>query len=201
MSSTTSGSLEKAGGRVRRTDWTAVGHAWSVLEAELGGFDLSFSPENAERIERLVQQLLAATPADGGSTPLLRLLDSLSGWLASYENSAGPEIPSVPPVELLRHLMEANQLRQADLAPILGGQPTVSAILRGLRQINARQAVALGHRFKLSPAAFLVGASTVSATSDSGQAQIEMTSDMSGEPKLLPGWSSTTASTPTGGAG
>src|SRR5690348_12899330 len=45
-------------------------------------------------------------------------------------------IPEASPVEVLRSLMEANDLRQKDLAPILGTESIVSEVLRGKRELN-----------------------------------------------------------------
>jgi HTH-type transcriptional regulator/antitoxin HigA len=52
-------------------------------------------------------------------------------------------------------LIEQHDLRQTDLAKIFGSQSNVSEILNGKREINARQARALGQRFGVSPAVFI----------------------------------------------
>ena len=51
--------------------------------------------------------------------------------------------------------MEQRDLRQSDLANIFGSQSNVSEVLRGKREINARQARTLGKRFGVSPAVFI----------------------------------------------
>ena len=51
--------------------------------------------------------------------------------------------------------MEQQSLKQTDLSGEIGGQSVVSDILNGKREINARQAKALGARFGVSAAAFL----------------------------------------------
>jgi HTH-type transcriptional regulator / antitoxin HigA len=63
-------------------------------------------------------------------------------------------IPEAAPVEVLRALMEANGLRQKDLAPILGTESLVSEILRGKRELNKGQIEKLSKRFRVSPAVF-----------------------------------------------
>ncbi|MGB2621771.1 MAG: helix-turn-helix domain-containing protein [Candidatus Acidiferrum sp.] len=63
-------------------------------------------------------------------------------------------IPEAPPVEVLRALMEANDLRQKDLAPILGTESIVSEVLRGKRELNRGQIEKLSKRFRVSPAVF-----------------------------------------------
>ena len=57
-------------------------------------------------------------------------------------------------VEVLKELMEANGLRQKDLADDLGGESIVSLILKKKRQLNRQQMEKLSHRFHVSPAVF-----------------------------------------------
>jgi len=57
-------------------------------------------------------------------------------------------------VEVLRELMDANGLRQKDLADDLGGESIVSLILKGKRQLNRHQMEKLSQRFHVSPAVF-----------------------------------------------
>jgi HTH-type transcriptional regulator/antitoxin HigA len=59
------------------------------------------------------------------------------------------------PRVVLRFLMGQHDLRQSDLAEIFGSQSNVSEVLNGKREINARQARALGGRFGVSPAVFI----------------------------------------------
>jgi HTH-type transcriptional regulator/antitoxin HigA len=65
-------------------------------------------------------------------------------------------IPSrVPGVELLKFLMEQNNLTQRDLEPELGHQGNVSAILNGKRKFTVEQVKNLSKRFCISTDAFL----------------------------------------------
>ena len=57
-------------------------------------------------------------------------------------------------VKVLRELMDANGLRQKDLADDLGGESIVSLILKEKRQLNRQQMEKLSHRFHVSPAVF-----------------------------------------------
>lgn len=88
------------------------------------------------------------------SHPLAGLLDVVTTFVQDYEER-NVQIPDVKPAAVLRFLMEQHNLRQADLAGFFGAQSNVSEILSGKREINARQARALGKRFKVSPAAFI----------------------------------------------
>lgn len=82
---------------------------------------------------------------------LLALLVSL---ISQFEETAYP-LPEVSPIELVRYLMEHNDLKAIDLAPILGSRAKVSEVLSGKRSISKEQAKRLGDRFKVSPAAFI----------------------------------------------
>jgi len=57
-------------------------------------------------------------------------------------------------VEVLKALMDANGLRQKDLADDLGGESVVSLILKEKRQLNRQQMEKLSLRFRVSPAVF-----------------------------------------------
>ena len=63
-------------------------------------------------------------------------------------------IPEASAVEVLRALIEANGLRQKDLASILGTESIVSEVLRGKRELNKGQIEKLSKRFRVSPAVF-----------------------------------------------
>ena len=69
---------------------------------------------------------------DALATLLLHLVDHYEQQTTTPPNSS--------PRQVLRHLMDQRQLRQADLAPILGTVSIVSEVLNGKRLINARQA-------------------------------------------------------------
>ena len=63
-------------------------------------------------------------------------------------------IPHASPVEVLRMLMEANDLRQKDLAPIFGSESIVSEVLHKKRNLNKTHIEKLSKRFHVSPAVF-----------------------------------------------
>jgi HTH-type transcriptional regulator/antitoxin HigA len=63
-------------------------------------------------------------------------------------------IPHASPLEILRVLMNANSLRQKDLASIFGSESIVSEVLRGKRELNKGQIERLSKRFRVSPAVF-----------------------------------------------
>ena len=63
--------------------------------------------------------------------------------------------PASTPRQVLRHLMDQLQLKQADLAPVFGTVSIVSEVLSGKRQINAKQARKLADYFHLSADLFV----------------------------------------------
>ena len=87
------------------------------------------------------------TVAEENFAELLTLL------IESYEDK-NYEIADASPVDVLRELMSANDLRQKDLASLLGSESVVSEVLSGKRELNKRQIEKLSKRFSVSPAVF-----------------------------------------------
>jgi HTH-type transcriptional regulator/antitoxin HigA len=73
--------------------------------------------------------------------------------IEAYE-AAHHSIPDASAVDVLRTLMEANDVRQKDLAPILGSESIVSEILHRKRELNKAHIEKLSKRFAVSPAVF-----------------------------------------------
>ncbi len=90
---------------------------------------------------------------DDDNHPLVGLADNLATLIEAYETKHYP-IPDAPPADILRYLMEAQDLKQNDL-PELGSQGVVSEILNGKRQLNLRQIKVLSERFGVSPETFI----------------------------------------------
>ena len=91
----------------------------------------------------MVGQLFARWPE---STNLMTLIEA-------YEEEHH-SIPDASPVEVLRTLMDANDLRQKDLVPIFGSESIVSEILHKKRDLNKTHIEKLSKRFRVSPAVF-----------------------------------------------
>ena len=87
------------------------------------------------------------TIAEQNFAELLTLL------IEGYEEKHHP-VPEASPVEVLRELISANNLRQKDLASLLGSESVVSEILSGKRELNKRQIEKLSRKFNISPAVF-----------------------------------------------
>ena len=87
------------------------------------------------------------TSEERGYAELLTVL------IDSYEEEHYP-IRAASPVEVLQELVSANDLRQKDLAPLLGTESIVSEILSGKRPLTKRHIEKLSERFGVSPAVF-----------------------------------------------
>jgi HTH-type transcriptional regulator / antitoxin HigA len=77
----------------------------------------------------------------------------LTVLIEDFEDRKYP-IRKASPVEVLSELLLANNLRQKDLAPLLGSESVVSEVLSGRRGLNKSHIEKLSKRFKVSPAVF-----------------------------------------------
>lgn len=87
-------------------------------------------------------------------TPEERLLYRLLVTLIEVYEAENYPMNEVKPHEVLRHIIEASGISQADLANLIGSENEVCEILSGNKPINQTQAEALGKRFKVSPSLF-----------------------------------------------
>jgi HTH-type transcriptional regulator/antitoxin HigA len=63
-------------------------------------------------------------------------------------------LPAATPIEVVRHLMEANGLRQADLVDVFGTASVASEVLNGKRALAKSHIAKLSRRFHVSPEVF-----------------------------------------------
>jgi HTH-type transcriptional regulator/antitoxin HigA len=108
--------------------------------------------EENNRVLALVEQLMAKgdnlTPEEG---ELLRLLGKL---IADFEEEFY-HLGDAEPHEVLKELMEARGLKQADVGPVLGSKGRVSEVINGKRAISKAQAKALAEFFHVSAELFI----------------------------------------------
>ncbi|MBH48749.1 MAG: hypothetical protein CME71_11325 [Halobacteriovorax sp.] len=81
-------------------------------------------------------------------------LETLTDLISDYEGKMF-EAPEVKGSEMLSYLMELKDFTQMDVSKELGGQPNVSKILNGERELNLRQIRELAKKFKVEPAVFI----------------------------------------------
>lgn len=74
-------------------------------------------------------------------------LEVLSDLIGHFESQW--DEPSLSPRELIKYLMEANDLEQKDRVPYFGTRSRVSEFLSGHRDLSVEQAKKLAERFKL----------------------------------------------------
>ena len=81
------------------------------------------------------------------------LAELLTLLVDKYEEE-NHRIASASPIEVLRELMKASDLRQRDLTPEFGTESIVSEVLNGKRELNKDHIEKLSRRFHISPAVF-----------------------------------------------
>lgn len=104
------------------------------------------------RALRTVEALMkkpSLTKAEG------KLLDLLAKLIDDYEETIYPT-PNVPPSRMLKHLIEAKCITQAELARQTGvPRSTISEALKGRRSISKENVVRLAEFFHVEPSLFL----------------------------------------------
>jgi HTH-type transcriptional regulator / antitoxin HigA len=81
-------------------------------------------------------------------------LQALAAMVERYERDRFP-IGQSKPLDVLRHLMEENDLTAADLGRVIGSAPAASMILSGEREMSKTHIRKIAQRFHVSPALFL----------------------------------------------
>lgn len=112
--------------------------------------------ESAEDHERMLSEIeRLIDKGDENLSPeegrILRLMVRL---VQDYEDTNHP-IEDAAPHEVLRHLMEARGLKQADLVPIFGSSGYTSDVVNGKRGISKAHAKELAEFFHVTPDMFL----------------------------------------------
>ncbi len=131
-----------------------IAPAWAAFQSTLP-VRLGTIQNKAEygRVVTFMNGLLDVV-GDDETHELADLLDLVGQLVEDYE-STHTTMPEATPNEVLRFLMDQHGLKQSDLTDDIGGQSSVSEILNGKREINARQAKALASRFGVSAASFI----------------------------------------------
>jgi len=82
-----------------------------------------------------------------------RLAELLTLLIEEFEQKEyGPA--HAGPIDVLRHLMDANGLRQVDLLEVFGTASVISEVLKGKRELSKAHIARLSERFHVSPAVF-----------------------------------------------
>jgi HTH-type transcriptional regulator/antitoxin HigA len=136
---------------IQSGDLPELTEAWSAFQR--------YAPlrpiRNEEDFQRLheLADVLADAVGDEVNHPLYSLFDLTMTLIEQWEKEH-VSIPAAAPREVLRHLLEVNNLKQKDLEDI--ASPTlVSDILSGRREISRRLAKTLAERFNVNIGAFI----------------------------------------------
>ncbi len=81
------------------------------------------------------------------------LAELLTLLIEDFEEKAY-SLPAASPVDTVRHLMEENGLRQADMLDVFGTASIASEVLNGKRSLAKSHIERLSRKFKVSPAVF-----------------------------------------------
>ena len=82
------------------------------------------------------------------------LLELLIILIEKFEETSYP-LPNLESDRMLRHLMEARNMKQEELVGVIGSRGVVSEIVNGKRSISKAQAKVLGELFNVSPSLFI----------------------------------------------
>lgn len=82
-------------------------------------------------------------------------LAALTVLLEDFDRRGSEPPTDLSALDLLRHLMEANDLNVSELGHIIGSQPTASSILAGRRQMSKTVIRKLADHFGVNPGLFL----------------------------------------------
>jgi|SRR3974390_56214 len=106
-----------------------------------------------KQYEEYVSTLLELGSRDRLSLAEENFAELLTLLIEAYEDK-NYKIADASPIDVLRELISANDLRQKDLASLLGSESVVSEVLSGKRELNKRQIERLSKRFHVSPLVF-----------------------------------------------
>ena len=85
-----------------------------------------------------------------------QILDLLVTLIENFESKQYTFENNSTPLSRLHFLVEANNLKQADLLDIFGSKGIASEVFNGKRQLSKTHAIKLGERFNVDPALFLI---------------------------------------------
>ena len=108
--------------------------------------------KNQNDYEEALQSMEAVFDEETG--PLADYAETLVILIEHYEEENFP-VKDKQGVDVLKFLMEQNNLKQKDLVGILGGKSTVSEILNEKRPLNLQHIRVLADKFHVKPATFV----------------------------------------------
>lgn len=134
-------------------------HEYAHLLSEALPHVIHNEPEN-ERCTAVLDTLLRKKRRTAEEKRLGELLTLL---IEEYEEKRFAVRHPAGPIDILRHLMDANGLRQVDLLDVFGTASVASEVLSGKRELSKAHISKLSQRFRVSPALFFLSSSARNA--------------------------------------
>jgi HTH-type transcriptional regulator/antitoxin HigA len=130
----------------------AISQTWLAFKEAIG--ITSIHSEAEYERARAIMNALVDIVRSNEDHPLADLLEYIGEQMLAWEDEHIHLPEEAPPHEMLRYLMEENNLRQEDLADCVP-QSKLSEILAGKRSISKAMAKKLAQRFHLHADLFL----------------------------------------------
>jgi HTH-type transcriptional regulator/antitoxin HigA len=113
------------------------------------------SNEQLHAAHRVIDEM-TKIPEEKLTQDQLDYLEVLGTLTTTYEDRfMSPEVAGVTGLDVLKHLLEANDMSASDLGRLLGNRELGSKILREEREISKAAAKSLGDHFGVPPEIFL----------------------------------------------
>ena len=128
----------------------------SELATDYGALLSETKPEvihDAARNDAFVARLEELTSKQVVTPAEEKLIELLTVLIENFEAKRYP-VQGSGPLDVIRHLMEENHLRQKDLVDVFGTESIVSDVLNGKRDLAKDHIRKLSERFGVSPALF-----------------------------------------------
>jgi HTH-type transcriptional regulator / antitoxin HigA len=106
-----------------------------------------------EENERCIAALEALDGRGDLTVEEQRIAELLTLLIEDFEKKSYA-LPAAAPIEIVRHLMESNGLRQQDMVDVFGSPSIVSEVLSGKRDLAKGHIEKLSQRFNVSPELF-----------------------------------------------
>ncbi len=128
----------------------------SAVAIDYGNLLLETKPEvvhDEAQNDAYIAQIEALTSKESATPAETKLIELLLVLIKHFEGKHYP-VPASGPLDIIRHLMEENHLRQKDLVDVFGTESIVSDVLNGKRDLTKDHIRKLSARFWVSPAIF-----------------------------------------------
>ena len=138
---------------------TRIGGKVSAAASQYGTLLADIRPEVAhadEKYRALLKQLSSLLVRDKLREAEEKLVELLRVLIQEYERERFKNIEKAPAIEVIKHLMEHQGLKQKDLVPVVFETESVaSEVLKGIRGLTLKHVKRLSERFQLAPDVFM----------------------------------------------